>query len=237
MAQRVKTRPYNSSRRREQAAATRRDILEAAQRLFERQGYAATTMAAISAEAGVALKTVYLAFETKSGVLRALWNLLLRGDEGEAPVAERSWYREVIAEQDPERQLRLNARNSRAVKTRIAGVLKVIRNAAPVDPDIGALWGSDPGRVPCQPARARRRSRHRRPLDPQPPRRVAASGRRAELDARAVRAVVRRCGLLAAAEDGRPRDSRIAPLLRARRRLARRGESAVLDDQRSSRSV
>ena len=140
MAQRVKTRSYNSSRRRAQAAATRRDILGAAQRLFERQGYAATTMAAIAAEAGVALKTVYLAFETKSGVLRALWNQLLRGDEGEAPVAERSWYREVVEEPDPQRQLRLNARNSRAAKTRIAGVLKVIREAAPVDPDTGALW-------------------------------------------------------------------------------------------------
>ena len=33
-----------------------------AQRLFERQGYAATTMAAIATEAGVAGKTVYLAF-------------------------------------------------------------------------------------------------------------------------------------------------------------------------------
>ena len=140
MAQRVKTRSYNSSRRREQAAATRRDILGAAQRLFERQGYAATTMAAIAAEAGVALKTVYLAFETKSGVLRALWNQLLRGDEGEAPVAERNWYREVVEEPDPQRQLRLNARNSRAAKTRIAGVLKVIREAAPVEPDTGALW-------------------------------------------------------------------------------------------------
>ena len=140
MAQRVKTRSYNSSRRREQAAATRRDILEAAQRLFERQGYAATTMAAIAAEAGVALKTVYLAFETKSGVLRALWNQLLRGDDGEAPVAERSWYREVVEEPDPQRQLRLNARNSRVAKSRIAGVLRVIREAAPVEPDTGALW-------------------------------------------------------------------------------------------------
>jgi AcrR family transcriptional regulator len=140
MTKRVKPRSYNSARRREQAAATRRDILDAAQRLFEQQGYAATTMAAIAAEAGVALKTVYLAFETKSGVLRAVWNLLVRGDEGEAPVAERSWYREVVEEPDPQRQLRLNARNSRAVKTRIAGLLKVIRDAAPVDADIGALW-------------------------------------------------------------------------------------------------
>ena len=140
MAERVKTRPYDSSRRRAQAAATRRDVLEAAQRLFEQQGYAATPMAAIAAEAGVALKTVYLAFETKSGVLRALWNLLLRGDEGDTPVAERGWYREVLEEPDPQRQLRLNARNSRAAKTRIAGVLKVIRNAAPVDRDIEDLW-------------------------------------------------------------------------------------------------
>src|SRR6266849_1653652 len=112
MAERVKARRYDSPRRREQAAATRREILAAAQRLFEQQGYAATAMAAIAAEAGVALKTVYVAFETKAGVLRALWHLLLRGDEEPIPVGQRSWFREVVEEPDPERQLRLNARNS-----------------------------------------------------------------------------------------------------------------------------
>src|SRR2546430_8043890 len=94
-------RRYNSPRRREQAAATRREILEAAQRLFELQGYATTTMAAIAAESRVALKTVYKAFETKSGVLRALWNLRLRGERDAAPVAEQEWYREGIEEPDP----------------------------------------------------------------------------------------------------------------------------------------
>ena len=133
-------RAYNSPRRREQAAATRRTILEAAQRLFERQGYALTTMEAIASEAGVALKTVYVGFATKSGVLRALWDLLLKGDQDDAGVAERPWYREVIEERDPERKLRLNARNSRVVKLRIAGVLEMIRDAAPTEPDIGALW-------------------------------------------------------------------------------------------------
>src|SRR4249920_1645357 len=117
------TRRYDSPRRRQQASATRSDILAAAQRLFERQSYAATTMAAIAAEAGVALKTVYVAFETKSGVLRGLWNLLLRGDQDDAPIAERRWYREVIDESDPERQLRLNARNSRTGKLRIGAVV------------------------------------------------------------------------------------------------------------------
>lgn len=140
MAGRVKTRSYESPLRREQAAATRRAILDAAQRLFERDDYAATSMKAIAEEAGVAVKTVYLAFESKSGVLRALWNLLLRGDEGDAPVAERRWYQEVIDEPDPERKLRLNARNSRAVKARIGALLGVIRRAAPFDEDIAALW-------------------------------------------------------------------------------------------------
>jgi AcrR family transcriptional regulator len=137
---RVKTRPYHSPRRREQAAATRTAILEAAHRLFARQGYASTTMAAIAAEAQVASKTVYLAFETKSGLLRALWNAQLRGDEVDIPVTEREWYRETLDEPDPERQLLMNARNSRAVRTRVAAVLGVIRSAAPVDEDIAALW-------------------------------------------------------------------------------------------------
>ena len=133
-------RRYDSPRRREQAAATRQAILEAAQKLFEQHGYAATPMAAIAAEAGVALKTVYVVFETKSGVLRALWHLLLRGDEVDVPVGERDWYRAVLDEPDPARQLRLNARNSRVVKERAGRLLDVIRGAAPTEPDINDLW-------------------------------------------------------------------------------------------------
>src|SRR3954466_6471188 len=130
MAERVKSRrAYHSPRRQEQAAATRTAILRAAQRRFEHDGYAATTMDAVAAEAGVALKTVYVAFSTKSGLLRAVWDLLLKGDEDDAPVAARNWYREVLDEPDGERKLRLNARNARVVKVRIAGVLEVIRDA------------------------------------------------------------------------------------------------------------
>ena len=73
MAEAVKRRRrYDSPRRRAQAAATRGEILEAAERLFGQRGYAATTIAAIAAEANVALKILYVGFETKSGVLRAL---------------------------------------------------------------------------------------------------------------------------------------------------------------------
>jgi AcrR family transcriptional regulator len=133
-------RPYNSQLRREQAAGTRRRILGAAQELFERDGYAATSMAAIASAAGVSLKTVYLAFETKSGLLRKLWHRLLRGEQDSTPVGDQRWYREVLEEADPERQLRLNMRNSLVVKVRAGAMLDVIRSAAPADADIGALW-------------------------------------------------------------------------------------------------
>lgn len=141
MADPVKsTRRYESPRRREQAAATRREILATAQRLFERDGFAPTTMTAIAAEAGVSLKTVYVAFESKSGVLRALWHLLLRGDEDDIPVQRRDWYREVIDETDPRCRVRLLARSSLQVKQRAAALMGVIRSAAEVDPDSAALW-------------------------------------------------------------------------------------------------
>ena len=165
MAEPVKPRrSYHSPRRQQQAAATRQAILEAAQRLFERRGYPATTMEQVAAEAGVALKTVYLAFTTKSGLLRALWDLRLKGDQAEAAVAERPWYREVVEEPDPERQLRGNARNARLVKERIAGVLKILRSAAPVDSSTaGSLsvaiagsvfgaWGMNFERIPLSAA-------------------------------------------------------------------------------------
>src|SRR5919202_1712789 len=109
-------RPYNSPRRQQQAAATRRAILEAAARLFERDGYPATTMEAIAGEAGLSLKTVYLPFTTKSGLLRALWDLRLKGEDTGAPVVQHEWFREVMEENDPVRKLELNARNSRAAK-------------------------------------------------------------------------------------------------------------------------
>ncbi|MDA0167861.1 TetR/AcrR family transcriptional regulator [Solirubrobacter taibaiensis] len=126
--------------RERQAAATRLQLLGAAQTLFERDGYASTSMAAIATAAGVSLKTVYLVFETKSGVLRALWHHLLRGDRDAVPVGEQPWFREVLDEPDPRRQLALNMRNSRVVKVRAGALLEVIQSAAAGDPAIGTLW-------------------------------------------------------------------------------------------------
>ena len=191
-------RRYDSPRRREQAAATRRSILDAAQRQFERRGYAAATMAAIASEAGVALKTVYVAFETKSGLLRALWHLLLRGDEDRRPGRRAAVVPRGARRARPREALRLTAYHSRRVKQRIGGMLEVIRNAASaIRTSRRCGTGSRPtstttsarsspastGAGPC--ARPRRHSRGRYPLDAQPSGRLAAARRATWLDGRA----------------------------------------------------
>src|SRR5688500_7871806 len=122
-----RTRTYSSPRRDQQAAETRRAILDAAQRLFERDGFPGTTMDAIAGEATVSLKTVYLAFETKGRLLRAVWDRALKGDEADAPVAVRPWYVELLEERDPARKLRLVAKSSCIVKRRIGALLRAIR--------------------------------------------------------------------------------------------------------------
>lgn len=141
MAKATRTaRRYESPRRKAQAETTRLQILEAAERLFVEDGYPSTSVASVAHAAGVSLKTVYLAFETKSGVLRALWHLRLRGDQGETPVGERKFFRAVLDEPDPLKQLQLNARNATRIRPRIGPLLGVIQAAAAGDPAIAELW-------------------------------------------------------------------------------------------------
>jgi hypothetical protein len=88
----------------------------------------------------VSAKTVYDAFGTKPGVLRAVWDLALKGDTDAAPVAVRPWYIAALEEPDPRKTLKLVAHNSVVVKQRIGPILRVIRDAAAVDRDGEALW-------------------------------------------------------------------------------------------------
>src|SRR3954469_7352962 len=120
----VKPRAYDSPRRREQAAATRELILDAAKRLFEEGGYAATSVGAVAAEAGVAPRTVFLAFETKANLLRAVWHRVLRGERDDIPIPDQPWYQAVLAEPDPERQLRLGAGSAVGVKRRAGRIFE-----------------------------------------------------------------------------------------------------------------
>jgi len=133
-------RGYDSPRRREQAAETRLKILDAAGELFARDGYAAVAMPAIADRAGVALKTVYLAFGTKAGVLHGLWDVRLGGDDQPIPVTERPWYRELLEGDDPVALVRAAARQSRLTKERAGDLMVIIRQAAGTEPALAGLW-------------------------------------------------------------------------------------------------
>jgi AcrR family transcriptional regulator len=133
-------RAYRSPRRAEQAIATRVAILDAAQRLFERDSHTATSVDAIATEASVSTKTVYLAFATKASLLRAVWDRALKGDTDDAPVAERAWYQSLLTEPDPARQVAMVAAASCAVKRRIGPLLRTIRASSELDADGAALW-------------------------------------------------------------------------------------------------
>jgi AcrR family transcriptional regulator len=133
-------RRYESPRRRQQAQQTRGVILDAAQDLFTDRGYTATAMPAIATRAGVALKTVYLAFGTKAGVLHALWDVRLGGDDQPIPIVDRPWYRQLRQADDPHTLLRTAARQSRQTKDRAGAVMHIVRNAALTDPAIADLW-------------------------------------------------------------------------------------------------
>lgn len=59
-------------RRARKALATRHRVLDAAEILFVRDGYAAATIAAIAEKADVAVQTVYAVFGNKRAILAEL---------------------------------------------------------------------------------------------------------------------------------------------------------------------
>jgi AcrR family transcriptional regulator len=125
----VKTpRSYDSTRRRAQARQNRDAVLDAAGTLFLRNGYAATTVAAIAAEAGVSVETVYKAFGNKPGLVRALADAAMAGP-GAVPTMRRSdemSSREV----DSNALVRKWAAFTVEVTPRLAPVVLLIRAAA-----------------------------------------------------------------------------------------------------------
>jgi AcrR family transcriptional regulator len=132
-------RPYDSSLRKQQASQTRVRILDAAQSLFADRGYPATTVEAIAADAGVAVDTVYAAFGSKRGVLQALLNVRVGGDEAELDLLARAGPRAVQREPDQRAQLAAFAADVSGILERARPVDDIIRGAAAVDADIAAL--------------------------------------------------------------------------------------------------
>jgi AcrR family transcriptional regulator len=139
MAQIVKPRrQYDSRRRREQAAQTRRDIEAAADKLFRERGYVGTSMQTIAAEAGVVVETIYRAFGSKAALFKAVIESALAGgsQRAETPPAERPAIRAVIEEIDPRRKLELYAATQPGVHGRSGPLYRVLVAAADSDPEL-----------------------------------------------------------------------------------------------------
>ena len=95
------TRPYRSELRRQQAAETRRRVVEAALELFSRQGFRSTTFAQIADRAGVAVQTVQK-HGSKTALLQAAVELASFGVEGESNVFETDVGRSLLTADDPD---------------------------------------------------------------------------------------------------------------------------------------
>jgi AcrR family transcriptional regulator len=137
----VKTsRPYDSSRRQEHARENRLAILHAARRLFLANGYAATTMATVAGEAGVSVETVYKAFANKPGLVKAVFDVAVVGDDEPVPMVEREFVQRTTAQPDPRRKLLGYGAHVAEVNGRSGPVQLVVREAAAVDPGAADVW-------------------------------------------------------------------------------------------------
>jgi AcrR family transcriptional regulator len=130
-------RGYDSRRRREQAEKTRADVVDVAKRLFLRDGYAKTTIAAVAAGARVSVETVYKSFGGKPGLIRAICGKALAG---EGPIHAETRSDELKArEADPRRILLGFGTLSTEVAPRVSPILLLVRSAAAANPEAAGL--------------------------------------------------------------------------------------------------
>ncbi|MCU1588294.1 MAG: hypothetical protein JWN31_1787 [Frankiales bacterium] len=132
--------PVKGGRRRRNAAATRSRVLAAAEALFARDGYAATTIAAIAEAADVAVQTVYASFGNKRTVLTELLCVRVAGAEGETELKDRADWLQMEGEDDPRRQLMLLATIATSIGSRMAVLYGVLEAAAGSDPEVAELY-------------------------------------------------------------------------------------------------
>ena len=136
MADEAPRRPYNSERRREAAHRNRAAVLAACRELLFRDGYHDTTIRAVAERAGVSPETVYKAFGGKPGMVKALWDITLAGDDEPVPMGERPQAREILHTTEPGAKLRLYAAFVRGILERIAALFALLTHAGP---DVGEV--------------------------------------------------------------------------------------------------
>lgn len=133
-------RSYDASGRREQARARRLAVVLAARDLFERDGFRPTTIAAIAAGAGVSAESVYKGFGSKAALAKAVFDLVIAGDDEPVPVAERPAMLAVRAEPDARRKIAMFVEGLAQRQARSARVQILIRDGRHVDDSLAPVW-------------------------------------------------------------------------------------------------
>jgi AcrR family transcriptional regulator len=117
----------------------RRAVVTAAQALFLERGYAATTIDAISNLADVPPATVYRLFASKLGILKALLDTSIGGDDQPLAVPDRPGVAALSTEPDPAKLLAGFAGITAAINQRSNDVYRVLDSAAGSDPAAAEL--------------------------------------------------------------------------------------------------
>jgi AcrR family transcriptional regulator len=144
MSEVVKPRKYDSRRRKQQAKATRADILGAAGVQFRKFGYEGASMASIATQADVAVETIYRVFGTKAALFTAVVEAAVAGGaaRAETPVEARPAIQAIVEEPDPRRQVALYAATQPGIHRRSGPLLRALSAAAVSDRDLAKLWAT-----------------------------------------------------------------------------------------------
>ncbi len=117
----------------------RRAVVAAARTLFLERGYTGTTIEAISNLADVPPATVYRLFTSKPGILKALLDTSIAGDDQPLAVQERPDVASLFAERDPVKLLEGFAGVTTAINQRTTDVYRVLIGAADSEPAAAEL--------------------------------------------------------------------------------------------------
>jgi AcrR family transcriptional regulator len=114
-------------------------VIDAARTLFLERGYGTATIEAISTYSGVPQATVYRLFSSKRGILKAILDVSIAGDDEPVSMADRPRVRALLADSDPKKQLAGFVAVTSEVNSRIAQIYRILVGAASSDPDAAAL--------------------------------------------------------------------------------------------------
>ena len=124
-------RPYDATSRRESAARNRAAVLAACRALLFRDGYHRMTVRSVAEQAGVSPETIYKTFGGKPGLMKALWDVTLAGDDQPVAIADRPQMQEVRSAGDPAGKLRLWVAFVSAANQRLAALYGLLAQAGP----------------------------------------------------------------------------------------------------------